>query len=557
MTSLHIRWLGRTRYRDTYALQQRLSRHSDADWLLLNEHDPVYTLGRNADERHLGAAATDTTADIERVDRGGDVTYHGPGQLVGYPILTLEGHRGGTRPSTPAYVHRIEEVLIDTLGRLGIPDARRRDEYPGVWVTGADGRPAKIAAIGIRLVGNRTLHGFALNVDPDMSMFEHIVPCGIAEFGVTSMAQMGVITTMRRVAETLIEEFAQSWGAPGVDRADVAWKTEGELDLAPFSRRGATGVPRPTQAERRRHQAGVSTAVALRDRKPEFLRARVTHDPEVMALKRTVRDLGLVTVCEEAGCPNLSECWSDGTATFMINGERCTRACGFCLVDTQKPAPPDPGEAHRVAEAVERLGLRHVVITTVARDDLPDGGAAQFVDTMRAIRYRSPDTAIEVLISDCKGDPQALELMFAERPDVLNHNLETVARLQRMARPSASYARSLAVLARAKDAGLTTKSGLVLGMGETKDEIGQALFDLAGVGVDIVTMGQYLRPTADHLPIERYWTPEDFAEFADVAEAAGIGHAESSPFTRSSYHASHAADRVGGVPVGIASAAGR
>src|SRR5690606_12549744 len=227
-----------------------------------------------------------------------------------------------------------------------------------------------------------------------------------------------------------------------------------------------------------------------------------------------------------AGCPNLSECWSDGTATFMINGERCTRACGFCLVDTRKPLPPDPDEPARVAEAVERMGLRFAVITAVARDDLPHGGADEFAAVIRAVRARTPDVSVEVLISDCKGDPEALEVIFAERPDVLNHNLETVARLQRAVRPSAGYARSLAVLARAKLAGLTTKSSLIVGMGETRDEVVQALADLRGVGVDIVTIGQYLRPTTNHLPVARWWTPEELAEFKAIGEAMGIGHVE-------------------------------
>jgi lipoic acid synthetase len=251
-----------------------------------------------------------------------------------------------------------------------------------------------------------------------------------------------------------------------------------------------------------------------------------------------------VTVCEEAGCPNIFECWADGTATFMINGERCTRACGFCLVDTRHPQPLDPGEPARVAEAVERMGLAHAVVTAVARDDLADGGAEAFAATIRAIRTRRPGTAVEVLIPDCKGDPEALGVIFAARPDVLNHNLETVARLQRAVRPSASYARSLSVLARAKKDGLTTKSSLIVGLGETVDELVEALADLAAIGTDIVTIGQYLRPTTHHLPVARWWTPAELDEVAARGEAMGIGHVEASPLTRSSYHARQAADHA-------------
>ncbi len=223
-----------------------------------------------------------------------------------------------------------------------------------------------------------------------------------------------------------------------------------------------------------------------------------------------MRGLGLVTVCEEAGCPNLSDCWADGTATFMVLGERCTRACGFCLVDTRKPEAPASDEPIRVAEAVAEMGLAHAVLTMVARDDLSDGGMAHVARCVEAIRQRSPGTRIETLISDAKGDADSLSILFEVRPDVLNHNIETVARLQRAVRPSAGYARSLSVLARAKAAGLTTKSGLIVGMGETPDEVDGCLADLAGIGVDIVTIGQYLRPTTHHLPVARWVEPDEF-----------------------------------------------
>ena len=206
----------------------------------------------------------------------------------------------------------------------------------------------------------------------------------------------------------------------------------------------------------------------------------------------------------------------------MINGERCTRACGFCLVDTRHPEPLDPGEPERVAEAVDRMGLAYAVVTAVARDDLPDGGAGAFAATIAAIRRRRPGTQVEVLIPDCKGDPASLDVVFDARPDVLNHNIETVARLQRAVRPSASYARSLAVLARAKRAGLTTKSSIIVGMGETDDEVVATLADLRGVGVDIVTIGQYLRPTTHHLPVARWWTPDEFDPHE--ADRRGDGH---------------------------------
>jgi lipoyl synthase len=229
----------------------------------------------------------------------------------------------------------------------------------------------------------------------------------------------------------------------------------------------------------------------------------------------------------------------------MINGSRCTRACGFCQVDTRHPLPLDPDEPARVAEAVARMGLAHAVITCVARDDLADGGAGGFAAAIAAIRSRTPRTTVEVLISDCKGDEASLATIFEAQPDVLNHNIETVARLQRAVRPSAGYARSLGVLARADEAGLTTKSGIILGMGEEENEVLATLADLRSVGVDIVTIGQYLRPSRQHLPVSRFWAPAEFESLRVAGMAMGFAHVQSSPLTRSSYHAREAAEASG------------
>jgi lipoic acid synthetase len=535
---LRARWLGRVRYRDALALQRGLWAEGEEDWLLLLEHRHVYTMGVRAKGEHVLVDPASVGADLERSDRGGDVTYHGPGQLVGYPIMSVPTAPG----SMPCHVHRIEQLVIDVLGDLGLPGAGRLEGYPGVWVDPGGANPRKICAIGVRVSKGRSMHGFALNVDPDMTMFGHIVPCGIADKPVTSLAGEGISVSMQAVVDAVVARAAQIWGYAGVDRQDVAWKLA-EEDLAPFTKGEGPGRMPVRMLDRRLAQAGVdpSAGVAISERKPEWLRAKANLGPEYRALKQVVKDLSLVTVCEEAGCPNIFECWADGTATFMINGDRCTRACGFCLVDTRKPRPLDPGEPERVAEAVERLGLAHAVITCVARDDLADGGASGFVATVEAIRRRSPGTAVELLISDCKGDPSSLEAIFETRPEVLNHNIETVPRLQRAVRPSASYARSLAVLARAAADGLLTKSGLVVGMGETVDEVLSTLADLRGVGVGILTVGQYLRPTTNHLPVARWWTPEEFENVRREGEAMGISHVESSPLTRSSYHARQAA----------------
>jgi lipoic acid synthetase len=438
------------------------------------------------------------------------------------------------------------------------------------------------------------MHGFALNVDPDMSMFGHIVPCGIVGKEVTSLAGEGVHVSVAEVAEAVFEVAAERWGAGRpVDRQDVAGlagpgafaspaaspafaSLAGTAPAATFDAAapappsaaapappsaaaavltgtsGSAGPPAGTRAAQpvrllgRLAAAGVGEGVPLSARKPPWLRANASLGPGFRSLKKTVRELALVTVCEEAGCPNIFECWADGTATFMINGDRCTRACGFCEVNTAKPLPLDPNEPERVAEAVARLHLAHAVITCVARDDLPDGGASAFAATIRSVRRRCPGTAIEVLVSDLKGDPAALEMVFAERPDVFNCNVETVPRLQRAVRPSASYTRSLAVLARAAAAGLTTKSGLMVGLGEEEAEVLGVLADLRAVGVSIVTVGQYLRPTARHLPVARWWEPAEFARLAEAGRGLGIREVVASSFTRSSYHARQAAEVVGG-----------
>lgn len=542
-------------YDDAQALQQALWARSADDHLLLLEHPHTYTMGVRARPEHVLAPPEDVGATLVHTNRGGDVTYHGPGQLVGYPVRTVPSRRGGGMADTAAYVADLEEMLIDALAELGL-ETSRLGRCTGVWVDASGPNPRKIAAIGVRLSRGRSMHGFALNVSPDLSFFDRIVPCGISDKGVTSLAAEGIHASMRDVADVLSRLIAERWAPEGGwERQDAAWREVPE-DLSPFSRGAGPGeVPgRRSVADGtsvrllgRLAEAGVDAAagIAIDERKPPWLRAPLRHGADVQTLRRTMRDLDLVTVCEEAGCPNLSDCWADGTATFMINGERCTRACGFCLVDTRHPEPLEDTEPERVAEAVARMGVRFAVVTAVARDDLVDGGAAAFAATVQAIRVRNPGTDVEVLIPDCRGDVTALDVLFAARPDVLNHNLETVLRLQRAVRPSASYARSLAVLARAKEAGLLTKSGLILGMGESEDEVLGALADLRAVGTDIVTLGQYLRPTTHHLPVARWWHPEEFEALAVAGEAMGIAHVEASPLTRSSYHARQAAHAAG------------
>ena len=521
-SKLNVRWLGKVPYREALAVQNAMFKHSTRQHLLMLEHPHVFTYGPNADlEKNLKCDPQQVGAELVKVNRGGDVTYHGPGQLVVYPILNLASKHGANGPADmQVYVFNVEQLVIDTLVRLGVQNVGRLNGYPGVWVDVQSDEPKKICAIGVRVSRGRTMHGFALNVSTDLSfMREHIVPCGISEHDVTSLHELGFDVTVQQVADLVSVLAAQRFAGGEFDRHDVAWSV--------------------VQGD---EQVGRETAsVQISARKPEWLRPHVNHGPEVLATKKTLRDLNLVTVCEEAGCPNLSECWADGTATMMVLGERCTRACGFCLIDTRKPLAPDANEPLRVAQAVAKMKLEYAVLTMVARDDLADGGMGHVAQCIRQIRIASPSTRVETLISDAKGT-DALETLFAERPDVLNHNIETVARLQREVRPSAGYARSLSVLSRANAAGLVTKSGFMLGLGETKEEVEATLIDLAAVGVQIVTIGQYLRPSAEHLPVVRWADPAEFDFYKQFGESLGIKHVEASPLTRSSYHAKQAAE---------------
>ena len=536
---LRRRHLGRVPFAEANDFQRALLNAKD-DYILLFEHPPTFTKGVRTEEKNILSDLTLTGAAVVDADRGGDVTYHAPGQVVAWPIVSVPDDPS----SGKAHNAILEDAVIATVksfdasGKLGL--VGRLDGYPGVWAH-TDSSPYKIAAIGTRTERNnagvrRTLHGIALNVDIDLEGFSPIVPCGISEHPVASMKSLGLEVTSVEVEERLGEELeARLGGNAQVARVDRSLSS--------------TSTERPLL--RRLRKAGVDpdAGIPIRSRKPEWLRIEAHMGTEYQSLRTLTEDLRLVTVCEEAGCPNIFECWESGTATFMVNGERCTRACGFCLIDTRKPMALDPSEPERVAEAVVRLKLKHAVITCVARDDLADGGAGAIADTVRAIRERSPGTDVEVLISDLKGDADALQLIIDSRPDVMNHNIETVARLQRAVRPSAGYMRSMTVLARSVAAGLTTKSGLMVGLGETPEEVEATLADLSAVGVSIATIGQYLRPTEKHLPVSRYWEPAEFDELARRGMALGLSHVQASPLTRSSYHAREALSDA--TPVGV------
>ena len=278
------------------------------------------------------------------------------------------------------------------------------------------------------------------------------------------------------------------------------------------------------------------------ERKPSWIKVRLPNGREFWDVKQLVEGKNLFTVCEEAHCPNRYECWNQGTATFMIAGERCTRACGFCATRTAKPGPLDPEESQHVAEAVVHMKLRHAVITMVTRDDLPDGAAAHFAQVIRAVRKASPSTIIEVLASDLNEKPSSIQTLMAARPHIFGHNLETVESLAPIVRFRAQYRRSLRVLRMALecvDGKVSTKSGIMLGLGETEEELFRSMDDLLEHGVTVLTLGQYLRPSRNHLPVVKYVHPDDFARYEEVARSKGFRHVASGPLVRSSYHAAN------------------
>ena len=286
----------------------------------------------------------------------------------------------------------------------------------------------------------------------------------------------------------------------------------------------------------------MATVTTTRSPRPDWLKVRLPTGDDYFRLKGIMRDKGLHTVCEEARCPNVAECWGQGTATFMILGDVCTRSCGFCAVKTGLPQFLDEDEPGRVADAVEAMGLTHAVITSVNRDELPGGGAAIFARTIEAVRERMPETSIEVLIPDFKGSRASLETILGARPEILNHNVETVPRLYRHVRPGANFAQSVELLRRVKEIenDIVSKTGVMLGLGESFDEVEAVMRELVDeAGVDVFTIGQYLQPTKEHLPVERFVHPDEFKELAERGRAIGFRHVESGPLVRSSYHAAN------------------
>ena len=510
MESVTAYGLGPTEYKEGYRLQEALceARASGAigDVLLLLQHPPVITVGRDGGEEDILAPASILRRlgiTVLPTDRGGRATYHGPGQLVVYPIL---------RPANGdyhAYAWRLEETAILLLNSYGI-EAGRVDGHPGVWVGSSNGsiRCDKIAAVGVAVRDGITRHGLALNVAPEMAHFDLLISCGNADRGVTSMErELGRAPDMADVAERFRRSFEQVFSCRVVD---------GEPDR-------------------------LATLSTGESEQPPWLWRRISSQAEgvVAQMEHLLGQFGLHTVCQEARCPNLAECFGRGTATFMILGGTCSRGCRFCAVQRGKPTRVDPGEPERVAKAAARLGLKHLVVTSVTRDDLPDGGAGHFAATIQAAHRRSPEMVVEVLIPDFAGSQNALETVLAAGPDVLNHNLETVSRLYPRVRPGAGYRRSLGVLSwvKAQVPRVVTKSGLMLGLGEITTEVLHTFYDLRQAQCDLLTLGQYLQPTDRQLAVDRFVPPAEFDGYRARAEGLGFRGVAAGPLVRSSHRA--------------------
>jgi lipoic acid synthetase len=458
------------------------------DRLVLVEHPPVITIGRSGsatDLRVPEAVLKRKGASIFRVDRGGMTTFHGPGQLVAYPILKLNIQ------DLHLYLKMLLDAVAEMLRGYGL-NSEVKSGRQGLWTVSG-----KIASVGISVRRWVTYHGIALNVNTDLGWFDAINTCGDPDEKITSMArELGHALDFTEVKDRFVKAFRRVFGYP----------------LSP-------------------------EVLHRSEERPSWLTVAAPNMRAVDHMRSMLSTLSLETVCENANCPNLGECFGRGTATFMILGGTCTRRCRFCAVDKGVPGPVDEGEPERVAKAVQLLRLKHAVITSVTRDDLPDGGVGHFVRTIETIRRQCPGVSVEILIPDFGGSPSALQQICDARPEVFGHNLETVARLYPSVRPRAAYQRSLQILEYASCRNLAVKSGIMLGLGETESEIHETIRELRRTGCSSLTLGQYLPPSKDHLPAARYIPPEEFAKWAEIARTAGFRAVAAGPLVRSSYHA--------------------
>ncbi|MHC4655472.1 MAG: lipoyl synthase [Planctomycetota bacterium] len=477
-----------------YEMRDKRRRGEIPDTILITEHPPTVTLGARQSANKLQVSRESLTqqgVDVVDIRRGGGTTAHNPGQLVVYPILHLQELDLGISE----YIRELETIGAELLEELGVRSQQRKD-LRGLWI---DNR--KIASIGVRVSKFVTYHGMAINIQNDLSIFDYITPCGLDGVEMTSvLKETGKHHSMTQVKKQL-----------------------SQLLIKHFS---TSNEPRNTNSKLRKL--------------PPWLRRPLPAGESYNLTNRILKSLGLETICNNANCPNRGECWSRGTATVLILGNICTRRCRFCSVATGKPEPPDPAEPLRLAEMAKQMGLKYLVITSVDRDDLPDGGASHFRDCVNEVRQRCPEMKFEILTPDFRNcQIRAIEVLRDALPFVFAHNIETVPSLYPIARAGGDYQRSLKLLRMAKESydGIQTKSSIMLGLGETDAEVEQVLKDLRDVGCDRITIGQYLKSSKNSLEVVEYIRPEKFDLWKQRASELGFSFCLSSPFARSSYFA--------------------
>jgi lipoic acid synthetase len=506
---LQIHDCGLENFRETLEVQHRLveqrRQNEIGDTVLIVEHQPVITLGarQNANKLLIERDKLITQGiDVVEIRRGGGATAHNPGQIVFYPILNLQE----LHLDINQYIRTLEQIGIELLDQLGVKSERRKG-FPGLWVV-RHGSPQvddkKIASIGVRVSRQITHHGMAINIQNDLSIFEAIVPCGLENVKMTSVFN----------------------------------ETKKEVSMQDVKNNLSQLLKHHLKSKIINHKSEIR-------RLPEWLRRPMPTASEYSKTSDIVSSLGLETICMSANCPNRGQCWARGTATVLILGNICTRGCKFCSVAKGKPKPVDATEPGRIAELTKKLKLQYLVITSVNRDDLPDGGAGHFRDCINEVRRQCPQIKFEILTPDFRDcQTEAIEILAEATPFVFAHNVETVPSLYKKARAGGDYNRSLDLLKIAKDkyVNIPTKSSIMLGLGETDEEVEQVLKDLRAVGCDRLTIGQYLKPSKDSLDVVNYITPEKFDWWKQRAIELGFDWVISAPFARSSYFAETSQD---------------
>jgi lipoic acid synthetase len=493
---LHIIDCGLADYRDVLQQQHQLCKERQQgkipNTVLITEHPPVITLGARQSANKLLASRSDLAQqniDVVDIRRGGGTTAHNPGQLVFYPILYLPDLGLGISE----YIRKLEAIGIELLEQLNIKTQRRKG-FPGLWVN-----DRKIASIGVRVSKFVTYHGMAININNDLSIFDYLIPCGLENVKMTSVLnETGKKHPMNEVKSCLSQLLVQHF------------------------------------------KSKIQNPKSKIGKLPSWLKRPLPASAKYNFTETVLNSLGIKTICHNANCPNRGQCWSRGTATVLILGNICTRNCKFCAVTCGRPDPPDLTEPARIAEMAEQMGTKYLVITSVNRDDLPDGGAGHFHDCINQVRNRCPNVKFEILTPDFRNcQAQAIEILADALPFVFAHNIETVPSLYRKARAGGNYQRSLNLLKLAKETyrDTATKSSIMLGLGETDTEIEQTLRDLRNLGCDRITIGQYLKPSKDSLEVVEYIPPAKFDWWKQRAIELDFNWIISAPFARSSYFA--------------------